>query len=98
VFVPPETVELREQAELALARKILQYAEVVPTIVEGFRPNVLANYLYELAAQYHGFYESCSILSSGGTTRQARLLLCDVFARVLKHGLDLLGIQVPEKM
>lgn len=98
VFVPPETVELREKAELALARKILQYAEVVPTILEGFRPNVLANYLYELAAQYHGFYESCSILSSGGTTRQARLLLCDVFVRVLKHGLDLLGIQVPEKM
>jgi arginyl-tRNA synthetase len=70
----------------------------VPAILEGFKPNVLANYLYELAAEYHGFYESCPVLSSEGATRQTRLLLCDVFARVLQHGLGLLGIEAPEKM
>jgi arginyl-tRNA synthetase len=97
-FTRPATIELREESELALARKLLQYAEAVHAILEGFKPNVLANYLYELAAEYHGFYESCPVLSSEGATRQARLLLCDVFARVLQHGLGLLGIEAPEKM
>jgi arginyl-tRNA synthetase len=97
-FTQPATIELREESELALARKLLQYAEAVHAILEGFKPNVLANYLYELAAEYHGFYESCPVLSSEGATRQTRLLLCDVFARVLQHGLGLLGIAAPEKM
>jgi arginyl-tRNA synthetase len=70
----------------------------VPAILDGFKPNILANYLYELAAQFHGFYESCPVLSAEGATRETRLLLCDVFARLLQTGLQLLGIQAPEKM
>jgi arginyl-tRNA synthetase len=97
-FVQPEIIELREDSELALAKKLLQYAEAVPAILDGFKPNVLANYLYELAAQYHGFYEACPVLSAEGIARQTRLLLCDIFARILQHGLGLLGINVPEKM
>jgi arginyl-tRNA synthetase len=97
-YAPPEVIEFREELERALAKKLLQYAEAVPAILDGFKPNVLANYLYELAAQYHAFYESCPVLSAEGVTRQTRLLLCDVFARILQHGLGLLGISVPEKM
>jgi len=70
----------------------------VPAILDGFKPNILANYLYELAAQFHGFYESCPVLSAEPVKRETRLLLCDVFARLLQTGLDLLGIQVPDKM
>jgi arginyl-tRNA synthetase len=97
-FGVPRSVELREEAELALTKKILQFPDVVPAILDGFRPNILANYLYELAAQFHGFYESCPVLSAEPLQRETRLLLCDVFARLLRTGLDLLGIQVPEKM
>ena len=97
-FAPPGLVELREEPELALTKKILQFPDVVPAILDGFKPNILANYLYELAAQFHGFYESCPVLSAEPLQRETRLLLCDVFARLLRTGLDLLGIQVPEKM
>jgi arginyl-tRNA synthetase len=94
----PKSVELREEPELALTKKILQFPDVVPAILDGFKPNILANYLYELAAQFHGFYEYCPVLSAEPLKRETRLLLCDVFARLLRTGLDLLGIQVPEKM
>jgi arginyl-tRNA synthetase len=97
-FEVPRSVELREEPELALTKKILQFPDVVPAILDGFKPNILANYLYELAAQFHGFYESCPVLSAEPLKRETRLLLCDVFARLLRTGLDLLGIQVPEKM
>ena len=46
------------------AKKILLFPDVVPAILDGFKPNILANYLYELAAEFHGFYESCPVLSA----------------------------------
>jgi arginyl-tRNA synthetase len=97
-FAMPASIQLEDDAEIALAKKILQYPDVVPAILDGFKPNILAAFLYELAAQFHGFYESCPVLSAQGATRETRLLLCDVFARLLRGGLQLLGIQVPEKM
>jgi arginyl-tRNA synthetase len=97
-FAAPDTVKIKEAPELALTKKILQFPDVVPAILDGFKPNILANYLYELAAQFHGFYESCPVLSAEPLTRETRLLLCDVFARLLQSGLELLGIEVPEKM
>ena len=97
-FAMPASIQLEDDAEIALAKKILQYPDVVPAILDGFKPNILATFLYELAAQFHGFYESCPVLSAQGATRETRLLLCDVFARLLQGGLQLLGIQVPEKM
>jgi arginyl-tRNA synthetase len=92
------TIELVEQAELALSKKLLQFGEALPLVLEDYRPNLLANYLFELATIYHGFYESCPVLKSEGATRTSRLALCDATARVLKQGLDLLGIEAPERM
>jgi arginyl-tRNA synthetase len=97
-FEMPEALTLEEEAELALAKRLLQFAEVVPAILDGFKPNLLANYLYELAAEFHGFYEACPVLAADGPARGTRLALCDVFSRVLRTGLQLLGIQVPERM
>jgi arginyl-tRNA synthetase len=59
---------------------------------------VLANYLYELAAEYHVFYEQCPVLSAEINQRNERLLLSDLFARTLKLGLQLLGIEIPDRM
>lgn len=91
-------IALGEAGELALARKLLQFAEVVPAVLEDHRPNQLANYLYELAIAFHGFYEGCPVMKSEGATRESRLRLCALVARVLKTGLGLLGIEVPERM
>ena len=89
---------LSEPAEFALLKKIFQFGEILPQVLEDFRPNILANYLYELAITFHSFYEACPVLKSEGAVREARLALCDLTARALKQGLALLGIQVPERM
>ncbi len=89
---------LGEAAEINLAKRLCQFAEVVPQVLNDFRPNILANYLFELANSFHTFYEACPVLKSEEPTRGSRLALCDLSGRVLQRGLDLLGIKVPEKM
>ncbi|HST29633.1 MAG TPA: arginine--tRNA ligase [Chthoniobacterales bacterium] len=89
---------LNEAAEIGLARKLCQFAEIVPQVLNDFRPNILANYLFELANAFHAFYEACPVLKSEEPARSSRLALCDLAGRVLQRGLDLLGIKAPEKM
>ena len=89
---------LAQPSEIALAKKVTQFAEIVPQILNDFRPNLLANYLFELANAFHAFYESCPILKSDEPARSSRLALAELTARVLRKGLELLGINVPEKM
>jgi arginyl-tRNA synthetase len=91
-------VSLGQPAEINLAKRLCQFAEIVPTILNDFRPNILANYLFELANSFHAFYEACPVLKSEELVRGSRLALCKLTARVLQRGLDLLGIEVPEKM
>jgi len=97
-FEGTDSVQLSEQAEKTLALKLAQFAEVVPSVLTDFRPNLLANYLYELAITFHSFFEQCPVLRSEGSVRETRLALCDVTGKVLKKGLDLLGIQTTERM
>lgn len=85
-------------AEVALAKRLCQFGEVVPQVLDEFRPNLLANYLYELATTFHGFYEECPVLKAADADRATRIALCAVTARVLHRGLDLLGIAVPDRM
>ena len=61
-----------------LAKRVCQFAEIVPQVLNGFRPNILANYLFELANSFHSFYEACPVLKSAGTrARSSRLALCE---------------------
>src|SRR6266403_286536 len=89
---------LADSAEINLAKRLCQFAEIVPQVLNNFRPNILANYLFELANSFHTFYEACPVLKSEEPARSSRLALCDLTARVLQRGLDLLGIKVPERM
>src|SRR5256885_415388 len=89
---------LSEAAEITMAKRLTQFAEIIPQVLNDFRPNLLANYLFELANNFHAFYEACPVLKSDEPVRSSRLALCDVTGRVLKQGLELLGIKVPEKM
>jgi arginyl-tRNA synthetase len=97
-FVAPTNLSLTTPEEKNLATRLCQFAEVVPTVLNDFRPNILANYLYELANSFHAFYEACPVLKSEEPSRSSRLALCELTGRVLRQGLDLLGIRVPEKM
>jgi arginyl-tRNA synthetase len=89
---------LGSSAEINLAKRLCQFAEIVPQVLNDFRPNILANYLFEVANSFHAFYEACPVLKSEEPARSARLALCDLTGRVLCRGLDLLGIKLPERM
>ena len=91
-------VILSDPAELALGKKVSQFAEVAPQVLNDFRPNILTNYLFELANSFHTFYEACPVLKADEPIRSSRMALSDLTGRVLKTGLNLLGIEVPEKM
>jgi arginyl-tRNA synthetase len=67
-------------------------------VLADFRPNLLANYLYELASTFHSFFEACPVLKAEGATRDSRLALCELASRTLRTGLGLLGIHCPERM
>ena len=91
-------IVISDPAERALALQILQFGEVLHAVIEDQRPNLLCLYLYELADRFHRFYEACPILKSEGVIRSSRLSLSGVTAEVLRTGLGLLGIGVPERM
>ena len=97
-FVGPKSMAISAAEERSLALKLCQFAEVVPTVLNDFRPNLLANYLYEVANGFHSFYEACPVLKSEEPARSSRLALCELTGRVLAKGLQLLGIKVPERM
>ncbi len=96
--IAPVSFLFEAPAELALLKKLYQFGEVLPQVLEDYRPNGLATYLVELAGLFHSFFEACPVLRSEGAVRDSRLELCKVTARVLKQGLGLLGIECPEKM
>ncbi|MEO8350717.1 MAG: arginine--tRNA ligase [Chthoniobacteraceae bacterium] len=95
---PGMALSFAEPAELALAKKLCQFGEVLPTVLDDYRPNLLANYLHELASTFHSFFEACPVLKSEGAIRSCRLTLCEVTGRALAQGLELLGIEVPKRM
>ena len=91
-------IVLTEPGELALARHLLNFGLALEAAADDYRPNFLCAYLYELAGHYARFYENCPVLKAEGAARSSRLALCDLTARVLKQGLDALGIETTDQM
>ncbi len=91
---------IQSEQEKNLAIKLLQFSEVLDQVAREAIPHVLCTYLYELASLYMTFYEACPILKEGITEdlRNSRLRLCHLVARTIEKGLDLLGIEVMERM
>ena len=91
------TLSHPKERQLALA--LLRFPEACDDVVVDYRPNLLTNYLYDLATLVSEFYESCPVLRADtDAERRDRLKLCDTTSRVLRLGLSLLGIGVVEQM
>jgi arginyl-tRNA synthetase len=88
------------EQEKTLAIKLLQFSEVLDQVAREAMPHLLCTYLYEIASLYMTFYEACPILKDGiePDVRDSRLRLCHLVARTIQQGLDLLGIEVMERM
>ena len=93
-------IVISEPQEKALALKLLQLENVIDSVISECTPNLLCNYLYELASLYMSFYEACPILKDDIAleVKQSRLALSYIIANTLKQGLDILGIDVMERM
>ncbi len=88
-----------EGPELELARKLIHFGDVISMAAAEYLPNILANYLYELAGLINNFYHSVPVLQEGSEDlRNLRLAIVAASATTLKNGLYLLGIEAPEEM
>lgn len=94
------TILIGSEQEKNLAIKLLQFSETLDQVAREAMPHVLCSYLYDLASLYMTFYEACPILKEGieEDLRNSRLRLCHLVARTIEKGLDLLGIEVMERM
>ena len=92
-------IELIEPAERQLSNKLLQFSEAIEIVAKEGTPNLLCNYLFELAGNFMTFYEACPIMKADfDDLKHSRLKLAHLTANTLKTGLDLLGIDVMERM
>ncbi|MBO4139359.1 arginine--tRNA ligase [Micromonospora tulbaghiae] len=95
---PDAEVSLAEPAERALAIELVGFAAVVEEVADGLEFHRLTAYLHRLAVAFNAFYERCPVLRADGPMRESRLVLCELTGRVLRQGLDLLGIRTPERL
>ena len=84
--------------ERKLALRLAQFGEAVVAAVRNYRPNYLADYLYEVSQIYSNFYQNVPFMKAPEGDRESRLRLCSAVARVLAKGLELLGIEAPERI
>jgi arginyl-tRNA synthetase len=98
LYSQPARLRLSEPEEFVLAKQLLNFGLIVEAVAREYRPNYLCNYLYEIAGYFTTFYEKCPVLKSEAEVRQSRLVLCDLTARTLRQGLEILGIETLEQM
>jgi len=89
---------LTEAHEQALMVELSRYPETVDLSARTLEPHLLVQYLRELAAAFHGFYDSCPFLVEDADLRDARLTLALAARQVLRNGLTLLGVSAPTSM
>lgn len=95
----PPKVDLTAPEERALAMQLIRFEEALTAATADYRPSQITAYLWDLAKTYSGFFQNCPVLKAPTPALcDSRLLLCDLTARVIQRGLDLLGIQTLERM
>jgi arginyl-tRNA synthetase len=92
------TIQQFNNEELSVMRELLHYTEVVQAASENYAPNLICNYLYDLAQKFNTFYNSHKILVDDPLKLELRLKLTASTGAILKSGLNLLGIHAPERM
>lgn len=93
-------INITEAKEKALALKLVQFGEILQQVADEAYPHILCNYLYEIASAYMAFYEQCPVLKANikQEIKESRLALSLIVADTLAKGLELLGIEIMEKM
>ena len=90
--------KLEHPSELTLMRSLASYPDVLDSALETLEPQGIANFLQSLAANFHKFYADCRVITSDKELSKARLALVSAVQGILGNGLDILGIDAPQKM
>ena len=96
--IDPAAFVFEADVERQLAMKLCQFGEAIDETLVDYKPNLLAQYLYELTDKFFTFYDQCKVLEVTDELRQSRLQLCELVARTIRTGLGLLGIEVVDRM
>lgn len=91
-------IVLGDPLERKLASRLARFPDVVLFAAETHRPNLLADYLFDLAQVYSTFYQNIPFLKADEGVRESRVRLCDLTAKTLRQGLNLLGIGAPARI
>lgn len=91
-------IKWEAQQEKDLVAQLMNFNRVVQEATEHYKPSMLTSYLYDLSRAYNSFYAECPVGSAAEPTKSARLMLSKATAMTLKQGLELLGIEAPERM
>ena len=85
--------------EILLSRRLVEFPSILDDSVSTFSPHKLCKHLHSIASSFASFYENCAILKEDNEIiSQRRLALCEATSRELKLGLEMMGINVPERM
>jgi arginyl-tRNA synthetase len=95
---PNLEVRLAAPEEQDLAKQMIRFGDTLLEVERTYKPNILASFLYDLATKFNLFYQAHAVLKAPTDQRPTRLLLCDLTARYLRKGLELLGIETLEAM
>jgi len=99
VYAAGVALSVAAPTERALALRLVRLREAIDAVASELTPHLLCTYLYDLAAEFMRFYETCPVLGAADeAARLSRMRLCDLTARTLRLGLGLLGIEVIERM
>lgn len=96
VLLQKSKVVLEHSTEIDLALHLRRFGETLESVAEELLPNRLAEYLYTLAEKFHAFFRDCRV--EGTSQEDSRLLLCEATGRILRQGLEILGLKTLEKM
>jgi arginyl-tRNA synthetase len=95
----PGVISLNDPAERKLALHLCRFPEAIAAVEQEYRPNLLTQYLFDLANSFSTFYDACPVMKEpDSTVRASRLKLVQLTGRVIRQGLSLLGIQACEQM
>ena len=97
-FRTAEIERLAAAEELALIKQVVQFSEVIEESVKGLEPHRIVFYLAELAGEFHRYYNRYRVISDDAALSRARLLLVRNVQKIIRRGLDLLGIEAPLRM
>lgn len=96
ILAKEKEIKLEHPSEIALGMHLAQFGEALDLVADDLLPNRLTDYLYTLAEKFNAFFRDCRV--EGSPEQNSRLLLCELSARIMRQGLEILGLRVVDRM